>query len=108
MQVVRCVPARAAAAVYAPRPSMAPLLWFCLAANVVAFLLFALDKCRARKGGRRVREAHLLLAMAATGAPGGWVGMNVLRHKTRKASFRWKAVLATAINALWLWLWLSR
>jgi uncharacterized membrane protein YsdA (DUF1294 family) len=86
---------------------MPVLVWSCLAVNVLTFLLFAVDKRRARRGERRVPEAHLLLLMAATGALGGWVAMSVLRHKTRKTSFRWKAVLATAVNALWVWLWLQ-
>ncbi|MGE3174408.1 MAG: DUF1294 domain-containing protein [Planctomycetota bacterium] len=81
--------------------------WPVLGANVVAFVLFAWDKRRARRGGRRVPEATLLWALFATGCGGAWLAMKTLRHKTRKTSFRWRAVALTALNPLWLLLWWS-
>ena len=39
---------------------------------------------------------------------GAWVGCEVFRHKTRKASFRIKLVLATLVNGVWLWLAFGR
>lgn len=81
------------------------LLYCLVAVNALAFLLFGYDKSLARRDQRRIPEAHLLLLMACGGLVGGWLAMSVFRHKTRKVSFRWKAVLASAVNALWVWLW---
>jgi uncharacterized membrane protein YsdA (DUF1294 family) len=72
--------------------------------NVVTFGLFAWDKLAARRGRRRVPEAWLLVPSALGGSVGAWLGSLALRHKTRKPAFLAKLVLATALNALWLWL----
>ena len=74
-------------------------------ANTAAFLLWGLDKWRARRNRRRVPEATLLGWAFATGIVGAWVGVSVFRHKTRKASFRWKLFAVTVVNPLWLLLW---
>jgi len=79
-----------------------------VAVNLMAFFLFGIDKWKARTGRRRVPEARLLLLAGATGALGAWCGMSVFRHKSRKVSFRWKLVLATLVNGLWIWLWLRK
>jgi uncharacterized membrane protein YsdA (DUF1294 family) len=75
--------------------------------NVVTFVVYGWDKWRARRGGRRVPEAHLLWLAAVTGAIGAWTAMTLFRHKTRKRSFRRWLVLATAWNGVWVWLWLQ-
>lgn len=62
-----------------------PLLIFSLA-NLLAFSLFAIDKARARAGGRRIPERTLLLA-ALVGGLGAALGQRLLRHKTRKQPF---------------------
>lgn len=86
---------------------MSPVLLLVLVCwNLLTLVLFAYDKAKARRGARRVPEAWLLWAMAATGCVGGWLGMSLFRHKAKKLSFRVWAVLATAVNALWVWLWL--
>ncbi len=74
--------------------------------NLVTFALYGIDKRRARRGKRRISERTLLVPAALTGAIGAWSGVSFFRHKTRKTSFRVRLVLATAINALWVWLWL--
>lgn len=56
--------------------------------SALAFGLFALDKARASRGGRRVAETCLLLAAALGGALGAVAGMRAWRHKTRHARFR--------------------
>ena len=56
--------------------------------NLISFVLFGLDKRRARKGLWRIPEKTLLLSCALFGAAGGLAGMNVFRHKTLKPRFR--------------------
>ena len=66
--------------------------------NLVSFALFGIDKHRARRGARRIPEATLILSAAVSGTMGAWAGMMVFRHKTRKASFIAKMVVATLVD----------
>ncbi len=85
---------------------MYPLLLISAAINLIAFFAFGVDKRRARLGKRRTPESTLLLLSWLTGMVGGWAGMKVFRHKTKKTSFRLKMVLVTVVNPAWLLLWL--
>jgi len=58
------------------------------AASLVCFACYAADKSAARAGRWRVRESTLLLLGLFGGWPGAIVAQQVLRHKSRKASFR--------------------
>lgn len=55
--------------------------------NLTAFLMYGYDKYQAKHGGWRVPEKTLLLLAAIGGSAGAWIGMQVFRHKTRKAKF---------------------
>jgi uncharacterized membrane protein YsdA (DUF1294 family) len=66
--------------------------------------LCALDKARARRGGRRVRERTLLGLALAGGSPGLILGMVVARHKTRKAAFLAPLALILLAQAALAWL----
>lgn len=59
-----------------------------LGMSLAAFVAFALDKGRARRGVWRVKERTLLLLCAGLGAPGGLLGMQLFRHKTQHWRFR--------------------
>jgi uncharacterized membrane protein YsdA (DUF1294 family) len=77
--------------------------------NLVTFVIFGWDKFCATHGRRRVSERALLTLMAVGGSPGGWAGMLVFHHKTRKTSFRWAAIVivllqAAALVLISLWL----
>lgn len=65
--------------------------WFLLilaAVNLFAFLLYGVDKAKAKKGAWRIPEATLLLAAALGGSLGALLGMEVFRHKTKHIQFR--------------------
>lgn len=55
--------------------------------NVVALLLCAVDKVRARAGKWRVPEGTLMLSAALGGAAGLLLAMLLLRHKTLHKKF---------------------
>ena len=57
--------------------------------NVVTFLVFGLDKWKAKRRKWRVREAALLLLAVLGGSIGAWVGMYVWHHKTLHKKFRY-------------------
>jgi uncharacterized membrane protein YsdA (DUF1294 family) len=69
-----------------------------LAASIVCFIAYALDKAAARSGGWRTPERTLLLLGLAGGWPGGLLAQQWLRHKSAKTSFRYKFFGTIAIN----------
>ena len=60
-----------------------------LAWNIVVFSMMGIDKWKAIHGRRRISERTLLLSAALCGSAGGWLGMEVFRHKTRHNRFRY-------------------
>jgi uncharacterized membrane protein YsdA (DUF1294 family) len=64
------------------------LLAASLALNLATFFLYAHDKHRAGRGGRRIPENTLHVWSLAGGWPGAWLAQQVLRHKSAKLSFR--------------------
>jgi uncharacterized membrane protein YsdA (DUF1294 family) len=61
--------------------------WFALA-SLLALAVYAWDKRRARRGGRRVPEATLLWLAFLGGAAGAQLAMHWRRHKTKHLRFR--------------------
>ena len=62
-------------------------LWVLLV-SIVTFFVFGIDKWKAKRGARRIRERTLFLLAAAGGSIGAWLGMKVWHHKTLHKSFR--------------------
>ncbi len=76
------------------------------AMNLLAWLAFRLDKRRAARGARRIRERTLLALALAGGALGALVAMYAhrRRHKTAKRAFAavvWLAAIAQLGAAGW-------
>lgn len=57
--------------------------------NAVAFIVYGIDKCRARNGKWRIPEATLLMLAVVGGSVGAWLGMKAWHHKTRHMKFRY-------------------
>jgi uncharacterized membrane protein YsdA (DUF1294 family) len=77
------------------------------AINVIAWAAFRIDKARARRGARRVRERNLLALAAFGGGVGALVAMYAhrQRHKVAKRGFAaivWLAFTAQLALAGWL------
>lgn len=57
--------------------------------NIVTFLVYGLDKWKAKKSKWRIREAALLGLAVLGGRIGAWLGMKVWHHKTMHKKFRY-------------------
>ena len=66
----------------------AALLVWLAGVNVVTFILYGVDKSRAKKGRWRIPEKTLLLLPLLGGSVGGILGMAAFHHKTRHWYFR--------------------
>lgn len=65
-----------------------PLWIIMIIVNTYAFGLMAMDKRRAKRHGRRVSERSLLFLSLFGGGMGAFLGSLLLRHKTRKMTFK--------------------
>ncbi len=65
------------------------LLYYIVGVNILAFLVYGIDKWRAKKGKWRISEATLLLLAVIGGSIGAWLGMKVWHHKTMHKKFKY-------------------
>lgn len=65
------------------------LLIYLLTINLVAFILFGIDKWKAEKQKWRIPESTLLSLAALGGSIGAWIGMKVWHHKTLHKKFKY-------------------
>ena len=81
------------------------LLGFYLAASVVTFIFYALDKAAARSHRARTPERTLHMLGLLGGWPGALLAQKLLRHKSGKLSFQaafWFTVVLHCVLASWL------
>ena len=65
------------------------LTYYLLAINAVTFIVYGIDKYKAKKAKWRISEATLLLLAVLGGSIGAWMGMNVWHHKTMHKKFKY-------------------
>ena len=58
------------------------LLYYLIVINVVTFLVYGIDKWKAKQGSWRISEATLLILAVIGGSIGALLGMKVWHHKT--------------------------
>lgn len=63
------------------------LMWYLIIVNIVTWIVYGLDKWKAKAGKWRIPERTLLLLALIGGSAGALAGMMMFRHKTRKARF---------------------
>ena len=81
------------------------LILYLLAVNVLAFILYGVDKKRARNREWRISEKTLIGIAAIGGSLGAILGMHVFHHKTRHWYFRCGLPVILIIQvSLCLWL----
>lgn len=86
---------------------MRTLVIYLIGINVLTFLVFGIDKWKARRGRWRIPEDTLLWMSIVGGSIGALVGMYLFRHKTQKRKFNFgipAILLAQAVLAYFLFL----
>ena len=73
-------------------------IYYIIAVNLCAFVLFGVDKWKAKKGWRRIPEAFLLMTAVLGGSVGAWIGMKVWHHKTLHNKFRYGLPLIILVH----------
>ena len=68
---------------------MEEIICYLLAVNIVTFILYGIDKYKAKKGKWRISEATLLTMAAIGGSIGAWAGMRLWHHKTMHKKFKY-------------------
>lgn len=63
------------------------LIYYELIVNLLAFVLFGVDKYKAKRGQWRISEWRLMLLSLFGGGAGALCGMYVWRHKTQHKLF---------------------
>lgn len=66
--------------------------------NLVVFVLYGVDKRRAKKQLWRIPEKTLLLGTWLLGGVGAWLGMRTFRHKTKHLAFQISAPVGALIS----------
>ena len=70
--------------------------------NVVTFLVYGIDKWKAKKSKWRIRETALLGLAVLGGSIGAWLGMKVWHHKTLHKKFRYGVPAIIVIQMLFI------
>ena len=65
------------------------LAYYLLAINAVTFIIYGIDKYKAKKAKWRIPETILLLLAVFGGSVGAWMGMKVWHHKTMHKKFKY-------------------
>ena len=65
------------------------IIIYLIAINVVTFLLYGIDKWKAKRSKWRIPEAALLGLAVIGGSIGAWLGMKVWHHKTQHKKFKY-------------------
>ena len=71
--------------------------------SLISLFLYASDKRKAINNSWRIKEKTLLLSTLLFGAVGSFIGVFILRHKTRHWYFVLTAIVSLIIQALLLY-----
>lgn len=65
------------------------VLYYILIINILTFIVYGIDKLKAKKGKWRIPESTLLLLAIIGGSIGAFLGMKVWHHKTMHKKFKY-------------------
>lgn len=78
---------------------------YLFAINAVAFIVYGIDKYKAKHAKWRISEATLLLFAIIGGSIGAWCGMKAWHHKTMHKKFKYGVpviFILQVVLAVWL------
>ena len=65
------------------------LLFYLIVINIVTFLVYGIDKWKAKQGSWRISEVSLLILAVIGGCIGALLGMKIWHHKTMHKKFKY-------------------
>lgn len=79
------------------------IYYYLLAVNILAFVLFGIDKQKARRNLWRIPEKTLLLSALIGGSAGAILGMQFFHHKMRKPKFAVGVPVILVVEIVVVW-----
>lgn len=84
------------------------LLFYLLGVNLLTFIVYGVDKSKARKSRWRIPESVLLMLAVVGGSVGAWMGMRVWHHKTLHLKFKYGIPFIFLLQiAFCIYLWIK-
>ena len=80
------------------------LIYYLMVINIVTFLVYGIDKIKAKQGSWRISEATLLIFAVIGGSIGALLGMKVWHHKTMHKKFKYGLPLILLVQIVLLYL----
>ena len=81
------------------------IVYILIGINVLTFLVYGIDKFKAKHGSWRISEATLLILAVIGGSIGALLGMQVWHHKTMHKKFQFGIpLIILAQIALIIWI----
>ena len=84
------------------------LLYYLIVITIVTFLVYGIDKWKAKQGSWRISEASLLILAVIGGSIGALFGMKVWHHKTMPKKFKYGLPLILLAQIALIYLILAR
>lgn len=78
------------------------IIYVCVV-NVIAFLMYGLDKVKAKRRQWRIPESTLLGVAVIGGSIGAFVGMQIFHHKTKKPKFYIGVPVIFILQVIGIW-----
>ena len=76
------------------------LLYYLIVINIVTFLVYGIDKWKAKQGSWRISEVSLLILAVIGGCIGALLGMKIWHHKTMHKKFKFGLPLILIIQII--------
>ena len=84
------------------------LLYYLIVITIVTFLVYGIDKWKAKQGSWRISEVSLLILAVIGGSIGALFGMKVWHHKTMHKKFKYGLPLILLAQIALIYLILDR